>query len=274
MGLKHRGGPKAVEASAQLRRLPAGAAVLVYRTTTKKWEGPFTFISFDRETAVVQTGAGRRIFRSKCVKPVTRSEFDPVEDACKDPDSDEEQITPITGLIIDGGKAGDSNKQKRSKMRKTKYTAAFKESRKEELKRLLRECKFEKTSRKDLPPDTRFFGSRFIYELKRASEGLRRKSRLVAQNNQDEEAGKIATKLSTVQLYLQRVLLSLAESQNNMTLCTLYVSQAYVQRDKPLERPVYIESPHEMKLGPDVVLRVVRSLSGDQRADYTGNSRI
>lgn len=37
-----------------LYSLPAGSSVLVYRTTKKKWEGPYKFISIEGETVVVQ----------------------------------------------------------------------------------------------------------------------------------------------------------------------------------------------------------------------------
>lgn len=70
--LRHPSGPKAKEVSAQLRRLPPGAAVLVYRTVSNRWERPFQFVSCDDETVIVQLPRGRRIFRSTCVKPFVR----------------------------------------------------------------------------------------------------------------------------------------------------------------------------------------------------------
>ena len=71
--LTHTNSPKAKEQSAYLRNLPSGALVLVYRTTTKGWEGPFHFISIEGETVVVQLHQGRRIFRSTCVRPWQKS---------------------------------------------------------------------------------------------------------------------------------------------------------------------------------------------------------
>ena len=51
--LKHTSSPKAKETSAELFNLPSGAPVLVYRTTSKLWEGPFKFISMEGETVIV-----------------------------------------------------------------------------------------------------------------------------------------------------------------------------------------------------------------------------
>lgn len=115
---------------------------------------------------------------------------------------------------------------------------------------------------RDTPEGRRVFGSRFIEELKRAGEGLCKEARLVAQNYQDVEASKIATKAPTGQRSSQCILFRLAAYYKNMSLCKRDVSQFYVQSDIPLERPVDIEAPPEMNLGPDIFLRVVRPLYG------------
>lgn len=44
--------------------------MLLYRTSTKKWDGPHKFFSIEGETVVVQLRHGRRIFRSHCLKPL------------------------------------------------------------------------------------------------------------------------------------------------------------------------------------------------------------
>jgi hypothetical protein len=51
-----------------LTSLVFGAPVRVYREGTKKWEGPFKFVSVDGNTACVELPSGRKIFRSvaKC----------------------------------------------------------------------------------------------------------------------------------------------------------------------------------------------------------------
>lgn len=46
---------------------------MVFRTTTKRWEGPFTFVSFEKEMAIVQKTVGRWIFRTAWVRPYTES---------------------------------------------------------------------------------------------------------------------------------------------------------------------------------------------------------
>ena len=71
--LRHPCSPKAKEQEAKLEKLPAGAAVLVYRDKTKTWQGPFPFVSIQDNTVVVQLPTGRKIFRSMSVKPAPRT---------------------------------------------------------------------------------------------------------------------------------------------------------------------------------------------------------
>ena len=80
--LRHSGGPKAKEHEQELQ-LPAGSSVMVYRIKSKKWEGPFPFVTIDGSTVVVQMPTGRKIFRSTVVKssnPVIQTER-PTNDA-------------------------------------------------------------------------------------------------------------------------------------------------------------------------------------------------
>lgn len=71
--LTHPCGPNRMEYSEELRKLPAAEDLLDYRTTTRSWEWPFTFIIMDGETVVVQISRGRLIFRSNCVKQMIPS---------------------------------------------------------------------------------------------------------------------------------------------------------------------------------------------------------
>lgn len=52
--IRHTEGLKAVEELAELRRLPFGSLVLIYRTKTRKWEGPHVLVSIDAEASIVQ----------------------------------------------------------------------------------------------------------------------------------------------------------------------------------------------------------------------------
>ena len=69
--LKHPCSKEAQEQERRLRLLPAGSPVRVFRTKSKKWEGPFPFISIDDGVAVIQMPRGRKLFRSSAVKPVS-----------------------------------------------------------------------------------------------------------------------------------------------------------------------------------------------------------
>ena len=101
--------------------------MLVYRTTTKLWEGPFKFISIDGETVVVQLARGRRIFRSTCVKPWIKSRLGMDERKSDDQRSKEEEEVNIA----DGEDEIDlGNKARKIKVKKgSMEERAFKESR-------------------------------------------------------------------------------------------------------------------------------------------------
>lgn len=136
-----------------------------------------------------------------------------------------------------------TKRPKKVKEKKNSLNPDFAESRKKELMGLLEEGTLERTDRRNLPAGTRVFGSRFIDEIKKAGERLRRKSRLVAQNYCDEDAGNIPKKAPTIQRFSQHILLVLAASIPTIEVFSRDVTQAYIQSTKPLRRPVYIEAP-------------------------------
>ena len=113
-----------------------------------------------------------------------------------------------------------------------------------------------------LEPNTRIFGSRFVDELKKVGDDLRKKSRLIAQNYADEGAATIPTKAPTVQRFSQRIALSIAASISHMNTYTRDITQAYIQSQTQLERDVYIKAPDELGLDEDYVLKVVKPLYG------------
>lgn len=77
-GLKTTGILKGQENSEELRKIPAGSQVLVYRNASKTWEGPFIFVNIEGEKLTVQLPHGRKIFRSTAFKPVGKSSFGPL----------------------------------------------------------------------------------------------------------------------------------------------------------------------------------------------------
>lgn len=74
--IKHTAGPKGRDVSHELRKLPAGSPVLVYRKNKKGWCELYRFVSVDGETAVIQTSRECKIFRLTCVKPYTKSDME------------------------------------------------------------------------------------------------------------------------------------------------------------------------------------------------------
>lgn len=289
-GLRNPSGPKAKESSAILHELPAGSPILVYRHVRDRWEGPHTFISIDKETVVVQTPSGRKIFRSNCVKPWIKPEWTTTNNdrnTINNNDNDEREpnlaymikprkvtfsdnnddqlMNDITGHDTDN-KIIKNDKGKFnagiSKMKESERAVEFKDSRRKELQGLISNGTFIPVDKSEVPEGARIFGSRFIDELKQADTGIRKKSRLVAQNYSDDEAAHLATKAPTIQRSTQRMIMSIAVSMKGMRAFTRDVTQAYVQSKSELERKVYVKAPQELVLEPGTILQVVKPLYG------------
>lgn len=235
--LRHPSNPKAKEASERLHTLPDDSKVLVFRTTTKSWEGPFYFISTDGETVVVQMKNRRRIFRSVCVKPfvdqgdhLSTIQGNNIEPRQRSPDdkcarcdddhhgNDDERDTqddvflaPTQPSQTDPPQAATTSMEDLgTKPWKVKVTPGskeeemFKKPRQEELEGLLRNGTFKPIDSKYMPQGARVFGSRFVDEIKKAAHGLRNNSRWVSQNYSDEVSTMIATKAPSIQSFSQR----------------------------------------------------------------------
>ena len=264
--LRHPSSPKSKETSLALQNLPSGSLVLVYRTKSKRWEGPFRYISCEGETVVVQLQRGRRIFRTTCVKPWVKSNFKRNHDSPCDNDKEEdsEDDTNVYKAVTADENAADYNlgtvPRKVNVKRGSKEEEAFSQPRKDELSGLLRDGTFKPIRLTDIPTTARIFGSRFVDELKKVGDRLRKKSRLVAQNYADDGAASIATKAPTVQRFSQRVALSLAASMPPLEAYTRDITQAYIQSHTQLERDVHIRAPNELGLPPDYALKVVKPL--------------
>lgn len=172
-GLKDTGGPKGVENSDYLRQLPSGAHLLVFRTTTKKWEGPLTFISVDGKTLVFQTRNGRLIFLSTCVKPYVRSQLERDAGCYNIGDVHSEGTVRGKVIVNNNGtyavksyeaKDGPIGEETEANMvsRKARPDAGFTRTRTDELLGLLNEGTFKAVRKAEVPEITRILVSRFI----------------------------------------------------------------------------------------------------------------
>lgn len=160
--------------------------MLIYRTKTGRWKGPFTFISVDEKTAVIQFPPGCKNFRSVCVWPdfLTSHAHYPSaresangEIACKDQSDDvhdtlamEEGEDLVMMLRKVNVKAGAEEEQ------------MFDQPSRAELEGLLNNATFRPVAKDDVPVGARIFGARFVDEIKWVGELLRKKSRLVSHN--------------------------------------------------------------------------------------------
>lgn len=121
---------------------------------------------------------------------------------------------------------------------------------------------FKAVNIEDLPEGVRVFVIRFIDEIINAGDILRQESQLVALHYNDSDSGHNTTKDLTIQVFSQRVLLSLSSSPACTQLFSRDLIQSYIQASKPLCRPVYIRAPVEMCYEKDTVLLVLKPLYG------------
>lgn len=164
------------------------------------------FVNIPGETVVIQTDRRCSIFRTTCVKTFQNSLFVRTN---SDPTG-----AAVSAIAKDG----------RHKHRSKKKIAAreIEGTRKEHLDGLLANGTFIPIPREKIPEGTRILGSRFIDQLKNVVHGLRRKSRIVAQNYGHQECTTIFTKARTVHRLPQRIPLILSASLNHMGTFSSY----------------------------------------------------
>lgn len=266
LGLKSKS-PKGVEHSTELRKLPAGAKVYVFRQKTKKWEGPFIFVEIQGETVTVQLPAGRKIFRSSVVKPVVRSTFRETAPYNNNVSRKEQNTTneqepnfaftsfseQLTHVLYGASKMEVHGKES---------AHLFSESRKKEWLGLLENGTFKIVKRSNVPKGTRIYGCRFVDSVKTVRGEQFDKSRLVAQNFMDLAALFIATKSPTISKLGQRILFALAACFPELAVYLRDITQAYIQAKSSLERTIYLEPVPEMGLSEDEVILVLKPLYG------------
>jgi Reverse transcriptase (RNA-dependent DNA polymerase) len=227
-----------------LEKLSYGARVRVFREGTKRWDGPYKFVSIDGDTVCVELPIGRKLFRSNVVK---NAEIEEPNAIPSNPSSEEvELMFGDCGYIV---RTGDEE--------------TFALSRKRELDGLREQEVFEIVAREDVPVDTRIFGTRWIDTFKSLEDGSTlNKSRLVAQNYRDTSARDIPTKAPTISRMGERLALCLAAMHVGSDAYVRDITQAYLQASSELERAVFLKPPVEMELPENMVLRAIKPLYG------------
>lgn len=272
-GLRHGSGPKGVEQSEELRKLPSNSPVLVYRETENKWLGPYPLIQVDGETVVVQLPSGRKIFRSTVVKPANGSKFSAEKPRESEDNANDDDISSLFRSGIDPSEllehipdsailalfeeddisclSVEANKE-----------CNFKASREQELNNLLKQEVFEIVPLKLVPKGKRIYGTRWVDVLKTTNGKSFEKSRLVAQNYRDRDATTIPTRSPTISRFGQRIAVATAAMFPHHTAFIRDISQAYIQSKEHLKRKVYLRPPKELGLKTDQVLLAKKPLYG------------
>lgn len=173
---------------------------------------------------------------------------------------EDENLQEMVMVVKDNGMKGGPRKIKVKKG--SSEDRAFAASRREELKCLIRDGTFVKLKEAALEVSPRIFCSSFFNELKKVGNNLKRKSRLVAQNYENEGAASISIKAPTVQLFLHLLSLFIASLSLRMTRYTCDVTQDYIQSHTSLEPQFFIRAPREINLKAGHVLKVLNPLYG------------
>lgn len=136
----------------------------------------------------------------------------------------------------------------------------FRESRKAEWDGLIDNGTLAEVDKTNLPSKTRLLGSRFIDMLKQSHDENRRKSRLISQNYGTKAQGVYPQRPLQSNFFTHRTILRISPSIPHARAFTRDNTQAYVQSEKQLEHPVYIQQPREMCQPPNIVWKVIRPL--------------
>lgn len=251
--LKHPCSPKAKENEDILEKLPSGSPVLVYRMTSKKWEGPYPLVHVYGRTAVIQLPRGRKIFRSTAVKSAKGVRQDNTW-------TQAERAESAAAVLL-------HTPEEMLKCHETAFTCNdnthdFRTSRQMELDDLKKREVFKVVDRNIVPPGMRIYGTKWVDSIKTVAGKKIYKSRLVAQNFRDYAATSISTSSPTVSRCGQRIAIATAALHTDHTSYVRDISQAYVQSTTTLERPIYLRPPAEMGLQDPMILLAIKPLYG------------
>lgn len=253
--LRHPSSPKAKEHEENLNKLPSGSPVLVYRERSRSWEGPFSLVHVEGSTAVIQLPKGRKIFRTTVVKSAKGlSELEKWH-----PNSDSYTQNNSEYSFVNVPIEMDDDMHDVSEPMTFIF---FTDSRRTELRELIKREVFKVVPRKQVPNGTRIYGTRWVDSIKTVDGKTVQKSRIVAQNFRDSGAVSISTRSPTVSRFAQRVAIASAALFPQHKSFVRDISQAYVQSSTTLERDVYLTPPMEMCLPDDMVLKAVKPIYG------------
>lgn len=112
-------------------------------------------------------------------------------------------------MLAKEGRRQKTNKTRANKILTSKYlnSIQFSRSREHELTGLVKDGTFLPIPRANISESTKVFGSRFIDPLNKAVQGLRIKSLLVVQSNNDVGATTISKKAPTAHWFSQRLVI-------------------------------------------------------------------
>ena len=230
--------------------LTPGMQVLVWRRNTQipkgRWEGPYGLASVEGETCNVILPSGVTAFRSSVVRRFQQGEEMPPPPEAED--------DGMAYFCLAGSEAFLRDIV-------TDDPRRFEEARNMEIQGLLARGTFVIVPSADAVGH-RVYGGRFVDEVKNAGTlQAYEKSRFVVQAYNDRDHG-LLTHAPTVHRASQRLCVALCAQDPSFRLFSRDVSQAYLQSETTIQRPIYVRPPPEIGLPEGRLFRVARPLYG------------
>ena len=241
-------------ASLEILDLDVGDPVLVYRERTKKWEGPFKFVSQDGKTVKVQPPRGNeQEFSVSAVKPYQKSStlHTAMREAlrrigCLPVNRNSPRESDVYSIII----IKDPNDRR------------FDAAKKNEINGLLNRGAFELVHKSLVPKGANILRGRFVLAIKEPDTDKETlKARFVIQGHRDREKKTMVKESPTVLRHSIRLLVALA-SIFNYEVWTRDVKQAYIQSMEDLFRDIYLEPPTDVGIDEEHLLKIVKPVYG------------
>lgn len=143
-------------------------------------------------------------------------------------------------------------------------------SRGEDIDGLIKNERFEVMNASNVREGIKMFRSKLIDIITTASAGIRCRSWLVLQSYGDKEFARIATKVTTIHLFTQRIALLTVASFDQMSTHTREIKYAYENSQKFSERVAYISPPVKINLPSNMILRLYNLCIVDVNRGFTG----
>ena len=241
--------------------IKAGDLVRVYREDSRKWVGPFPVVRVERKQVTVNWDGTLRHFNLSTVMPVNIGDqfISALHSACASLGSHPPRQVMATDVLHPAD----------SRARSGLFDSAIEA----ELRGLRDRGVFKVVKQQSLPQDANILGGRFVLSIKdHGTPQEKLKARYVVQGHTDADKNVLVHNTTTLRQASVRLVVSIAAILG-YRLWSQDITQAYLQSDDTLVRPVYIRpNKHDRRyfnLADDEILLLLKPLYGlSDAGDY------